>query len=400
MIKIQISKTLQEKIRKGYPWIFHYQVQNETVAGKPGDLGVVYDSNNRFLAIGLFDPESDIRLRILQLGKPTNIDAAFFNGRLKQALALREPLAGKGTTGYRIVNGENDGFPGLILDRYENTAVLKLYTSSWKPYLKILLPLIRKNLPIDRCVLRWSRKAGALAKDSGGLGDGQLLFGTPIAGPVRFLEHGFSFEVDVLSGQKTGFFLDQRDNRKHVLSLSAGKSVLNVFSYTGAFSVYALAGGCRSIFEIDSNPIALTVSKRNLQLNFSERVFSSEEFDQLQGDAFEMLARLETQNKKFDLVLLDPPAFAKRKKQIQVALSAYARLVEAGTKLVSKRGILFASSCSVHVGSTEFYEAVFSGIQAAGRSYRELRRTGHALDHPATFAHGAYLKAIYCRVDS
>ena len=109
------------------------------------------------------------------------------------------------------------------------------------------------------------------------------------------------FEVDVLSGQKTGFFLDQRDNRKHVLSLSAGKSVLNVFSYTGAFSVYALAGGCRSIFEIDSNPIALTVSKRNLQSNFSERVFSSEEFDQLQGDAFEMLARLEAQNKKFVL---------------------------------------------------------------------------------------------------
>ena len=148
MIKIQISKTLQEKIRKGHPWIFHYQVQNETSGGKPGDLGVVYDSNNRFLAIGLFDPESDIRLRILQLGKPTSIDATFFDGRLKQALVLREPLAGKNTTGYRIVNGENDGFPGLVLDRYENTAVLKLYTSSWKPYLKILLPLLRQNLPI------------------------------------------------------------------------------------------------------------------------------------------------------------------------------------------------------------------------------------------------------------
>ena len=399
MIKIQISKTLQEKIRKGHPWIFHYQVQNETSGGKPGDLGVVYDSNNRFLAIGLFDPESDIRLRILQLGKPTSIDAAFFDGRLKQALVLREPLVDKDTTGYRIINGENDGFPGLVLDRYENTAVLKLYTSSWKPYLKILLPLFRQNLPIDRCVLRWSRNMGALTKGSDRWEDGQVLFGTPVAGPVRFLEHGFSFEVDVLAGQKTGFFLDQRDNRKHVLSLSAGKSVLNVFCYTGAFSIYALAGGCQSILEIDSNPIALTVSKRNLQLNFSERVFAPEEFDQLRGDAFEMLARLEAQNKKFDLVLLDPPAFAKRKKQIQVALSAYARLVEAGTKLVSKRGILFASSCSVHVSSVEFYEAVFSGIRAAGRSYQELRRTGHALDHPATFTQGVYLKAIYCGID-
>jgi len=399
MIKIQISKTLQEKIRKGHPWIFHYQVQNETSGGKPGDLGVVYDSNNRFLAIGLFDPESDIRLRILQLGEPTSIDAAFFDGRLKQALVLREPLVDTDTTGYRIINGENDGFPGLVLDRYENTAVLKLYTSSWKPYLKILLPLFRQNLPIDRCVLRWSRNMGALTKGSDGWEDGQVLFGTPVAGPVRFLEHGFSFEVDVLAGQKTGFFLDQRDNRKHVLSLSAGKSVLNVFCYTGAFSIYALAGGCQSILEIDSNPIALTVSKRNLQLNFSERVFAPEEFDQLRGDAFEMLARLEAQNKKFDLVLLDPPAFAKRKKQIQVALSAYARLVEAGTRLVSKRGILFASSCSVHVSSVEFYEAVFSGIRAAGRSYRELRRTGHALDHPATFTQGVYLKAIYCGID-
>lgn len=398
MIKIQVSRTLQGKIRQGYPWVFHYQVQNEISGGESGDLAVVYDSDNRFLAVGLFDPESDIRLRILQSGKSASVDAVFFESRLQQALGLREPLASEETTGYRVINGENDGFPGLILDRYADTAVLKLYTSAWKPYLKTLLPLFERHLPVDRCVLRWSRKVLNLAGVSGEWEDGRVLFGAPVTGSVRFREQGLCFEADVLSGQKTGFFLDQRDNRQHIRSLSAGKSVLNVFSYTGAFSVYAFAGGCRSVLEIDANPIALAVSERNLRLNFSERVFAPEEFEQIHGDAFETLAGLAARKQKFEIVLLDPPAFAKRKKQSQSALDAYTRLVEAGTRLTANRGILFAASCSVHVDSTEFYEAVFSGIRATGRSYEEIRRTGHALDHPVTFRQGDYLKAIYCRI--
>ena len=145
MIRIKISKTLEQKIRRGYPWVFHYQVQNENIKGKAGDLAVVYDSKNEFLAIGLYDPESEIRLRILQTSNPVDIDSDFFEERFNKALVLRDHLFSEGTTGYRVINGESDGFPGLVLDRYENTAVMKLYTSAWLPYLNILIELIKKK---------------------------------------------------------------------------------------------------------------------------------------------------------------------------------------------------------------------------------------------------------------
>ena len=263
MIHIKISKTLEKKIRQGYPWVFHYQVKNEKVEGKPGDLAVVYDSKNQFLAIGLYDPESDIRLRILQTSNPVDIDNSFFEERLNRALGLRDNLYGEGTTGYRVINGENDGFPGLVLDRYEETVVLKLYTSAWVPYLDTLITLFKKKLSIKRCVLRRSRKVAALEEISKKYNEGHLLFGDKLEGPVRFKENEINFEVDVIAGQKTGFYLDQRDNRQKVRLLSKGNSVLNVFSYTGAFSVYAFAGGAISVLEIDSNSVALAASRKN-----------------------------------------------------------------------------------------------------------------------------------------
>ena len=180
--------------------------------------------------------------------------------------------------------------------------------------------------------------------------------------------------------------------------LSKGKSVLNVFSYTGAFSVYAFTGGASSVIEIDSNSIALTISKKNLELNFPNRIFSLKEFRQVKVDGFGALSELESDKQKFDLVILDPPAFARRNKQTKTALNAYAKLAEAGTRVIAKDGILFAASCSVHVKAHNFYKAVFSGIQSSGRKYEEVRRTGHAKDHPVTFSQGEYLKGIFCRI--
>ena len=398
MIRIKISKTLEEKIRKGYPWIFHYQVQNKNIEGKSGDLAVVYDSKNRFLAIGLYDSGSDIRLRILQIHNPVVIDGNFFAKRFSQALRLREFLPSEGTTGYRVINGENDGFPGLVLDRYERTVVLKLYTSAWISYLDILIPLFKSQLPVKRCVLRWSRKAIESAEISKKYNEGHILFGKKVELPIRFKENGVDFEVDVISGQKTGFYLDQRDNRQTVRSLSKGKSVLNVFSYTGAFSVYAFAGGACSVLEIDSNSIALAASKKNLKLHFPNRNFSLEDFNQVKADGFDALSELKSGDQKFDLVILDPPAFAKRKKQTNTALNAYMKLAQAGTAVTEKGGILFAASCSVHVQTADFYRAVFSGIRSAGCEYEEISRTGHAKDHPVKFSQGEYLKGVFCRI--
>jgi 23S rRNA (cytosine1962-C5)-methyltransferase len=398
MVRIKISKTLEQKIRRGYPWIFYYQIQNKKIEGELGDLAVVYDSKNIFLAIGLYDPESDIRLRILQTSQPVDISSNFFKNRLLSALELRKSMLADETTGYRIINGENDGFPGLVLDRYESTLVLKLYTAAWIPYLDILSDLFKKTLSVKRCVLRLSRKVAESKILSREYSEGDLLFGKKITEPIYFKENGINFQVDVISGQKTGFYLDQRDNRQKVRLLSKGKSVLNVFSYTGAFSVYAFSGGASSVLEIDSNPIALAASRKNLRTCFLNRNFSMEEFNQITGDAFGMLSKLEFSGQRYDLVILDPPAFAKRKKQKKVAMNSYSKLVQAGARVTKKGGILFSASCSVHVQTDNFYRAVFLGIRSAGRQYEEISRTGHAKDHPFTFSEGEYLKGVFCKI--
>ena len=176
--KIKISKKFQKKIRSGYPWIFYYQVQNRNIPGALGDIGVVYDADNQFLAIGLYDPFSDIRLRVLQTKAQVDLDRVFFQRQFRKALALRESL--QGTTGYRVLNGENDGFPGMALDRYNDTAVLKLYTASWLPHLDKILPLIREELPVIRCVLLLSRHVQRTLPADYGFQNGQLLFGAEL----------------------------------------------------------------------------------------------------------------------------------------------------------------------------------------------------------------------------
>ena len=398
MIKIQVSKTLQEKIRNGYPWIFHYQIKN--LSGEPGELGVIYDSRNRFLAIGLYDPFSDIRLRILQTSQSVEINADFFKERLLKALKLRKPLLDSDITGYRVVHGENDGFPGLVLDRYEDTAVVKLYTVAWAPYLEILLSLMMELLSIRRCVLRLSRNIRKLAGEKFRIEDGQILTGSEIEDPVRFRENGLVFEADITRGHKTGFFLDQRENREHIRTFSKDTSVLNVFSYNGAFSAYAFSGGARSVLEMDTNPFALKISGKILKLNFPGGHFGPPHLLQIQGDAFEELGKLDQQNKTFSLVILDPPAFASRKKQKPKALETYRKLAAVGSRLTEPNGILFSASCSAHVGAEDFYAAVFSGIRSTGKTGQEILRTGHALDHPVGFKEGAYLKGLYCRIAS
>ena len=394
-IKIKVSKSLQGKIRKGFPWVHYYQLNNRKISGKAGDLGVVYDSNNRFLAIGLFDPFSDIRLRILQTRKPREIDETFFRERLQQALDLRSSLSSQKTTAYRMVNGENDGFPGMVVDRYNDILVIKVYTSAWFPYLKMLVGLLEEMAGPRQVLLQLSRHVQRISEN--GYQDNQMLLGPGLEKPVRFKENGLTFEADLLHGQKTGFFLDQRDNRQKVRELAEGRSVLNVFSYTGAFSVYALAGGARSVLEIDVNAQAQAAALRNWELNFGSDVNQKDRLRQIKGDAFEQLASLKREGKQFDLVILDPPAFASSKQNKKNALQAYLRLAKAGALCTRDGGILLAASCSAQVRSEEFYRAVDLGLRATGRSFQKLLKTGHPLDHPVTFKEGAYLKAIYCQ---
>ena len=266
-LRLRLTNTSETIVRGGHPWLFADSIREQNRPGKVGELAVMYDRNDKFLAVGLFDPDSPIRVRVLHAGKPATIDVAWWQARLEKALAVRRDLFDATTTGYRLIHGESDGWPGLVLDRYATTLVLKIYTAAWLPRLAELIVLFKEINLCESIVLRLSRNIQPLAEKEFKRRDGQILFGSLPDGAVIFSEQGVRFEADVLRGQKTGFFLDQRENRHEVETLSRGTNVLNAFSFSGGFSVYAARGGAKSVTDLDISAHALASAKRNLALN-------------------------------------------------------------------------------------------------------------------------------------
>jgi 23S rRNA (cytosine1962-C5)-methyltransferase len=410
-LALRVTPEAQRALRQGHPWLFDRAIVSQSAAGQPGDLAVVFDDRRRFLAIGLYDPASPIRVRVLQHGAPAIIDAAFFAGRLAAAAARRAPLLGDGggvrlparptggaTTGYRLVHGEGDGLPGLVIDRYDRVLVLKLYSAAWLPHLRAVLAGLDSVAPADAVVLRLSR---AVQRDSAalhGLIDGMTLAGELAANPVVFRENGLRFEADVLHGQKTGFFLDQRENRARVEGLAAGRETLNVFAYTGGFSLYAARGGASSVVSLDISAPALVAARRNFDLNRALPGVAAARHELLVEDAFSALARLARDGRRFDLVVVDPPAFAKQQSEIPAALSAYQRLAGLALGVLRPGGSLVMASCSSRVSADDFFAAVHRGAARAGRALHEFDHTGHPIDHPIGLPEGAYLKCLYTRL--
>lgn len=392
-LRLRVTASAESVLRSGHPWLFADSIREQNRDGEIGELAVVYDRRNQFLAVGLYDPSSPIRMRILHVGKPQTIDREWWSSRLEQALVKRRDLFDDQTTGFRWLNGESDGWPGLVLDRYDTTLVLKLYTAAWLPRLSEVLDLIDHSLHPERLVLRLSRNFQPTAAKHFQKTDGEILRGPALHGPVIFLESGLSFEADVLKGQKTGFFLDQRENRRKVRSLAAGRTVLNAFSFTGGFSVYAADGGATSVTDLDISVHALEGAKRNFALNRSRSGIQACKHETIKTDALEWLDGDSTRN--FDLIVLDPPSFAKRENEKSRAIAAYTRLATLGIRHLRPGGILVACSCSAHVNAEDFFETVRKAAKASRRRFRELETTGHAADHPAAFKEAEYLKAIY-----
>jgi 23S rRNA (cytosine1962-C5)-methyltransferase len=431
-LRLRVNASAESILRSGHPWLFAESVRDQNREGQLGDLAVIYDHNDRFLAVGLFDPDSPIRVRVLHAGKPEPIDHAWWSQRLAEALDRRRGLFDEQTTGYRCINGESDGWPGLVLDRYDQTLVLKLYTAAWLPRLQEIAGLIEEHLRPERMVLRLSRNIQSAAENRFSRTDGEIMLqraghaspaapasppvlgegnklagkdaGSPGARPttspwkgmVVFRETGLQFEADVLRGQKTGFFLDQRENRRQVESLADGRSVLNAFSFTGGFSLYAARGGARGVTDLDISAHALAGASRNFALNESQAQVAACRQEQVQAEAFEWLGGNAT--RRFDLVILDPPSLAKRESDRTGAIHAYGRLASLGIGHLARGGILLACSCSAHVTAQEFFAAVRASAAKSGRRFAELLTTSHAADHPATFQEAEYLKAIYLRL--
>lgn len=394
-LRLRVSPAAEAAVRSGHPWVFSDSIREQSREAAAGELAVIYDRRDRFLAIGFYDPDSPLRVRILHVGTPATLDEAWWRQHLQSALDRRQGLFDERTTGYRLLAGESDGWPGLVLDRYGTVFVLKLYTAAWLPRLDEVVALLRQALQPERLVLRFSRNLQSVARDGFGLADGSLLMGAPLDGCPVFLETGLAFEADVLRGQKTGFFLDQRENRRRVETLARGRDVLNAFSFTGGFSLYAARGGATSVTDLDLSAHALASADRNFALNLADANVAACRHATIQGDVFAWLEA--NAAARYDLVILDPPSMARRQVERDGALRAYGRLARGGLKLLRPGGILVAASCSAHVAATDFAEVVRRAAREAGRSISELAVTGHAPDHPAAFAEAEYLKCIFMR---
>ncbi len=395
-IALRVSAAAERAIRRGHPWLFAQAIERQSHQGAPGDLAVIFDRKGRFMAIGLYDPTAPIRVRLLHTGEPTDINEAWFQRQMSAAIARRQPLIDDPqTTGYRLVHGENDGLPGLVIDRYADTCVLKLDTPAWVPHLNAVLAGLETAVSHQRVVLRLSRSVQELGDGLYGLKDGVVLEGEPLSGAVNFLENGLLFAADVRQGQKTGFFLDQRDNRARVETLAAGKRVLNVFAYTGGFSLYAARGGAPEVVSLDISQPALAAAARNFKLNRHIAAVASAAHELLLGDAFRTMQQLRESRRLFDLVVIDPPSFARKKGDVPQALAAYRRLVRLGLGVLRRDGTLVTASCTSRVTADAFFAAVHEAAAGEKRPLQEIERTFHALDHPIGFKEGAYLKCLF-----
>ncbi len=397
-IAIKVKPSVEKIIRKGHPWLFENGITKVSKEGKAGDLAIIFDNKkNKFLAIGLYDPYSPIRVKILQSNQSATINEAWFESKIQTAYDKRLPLLQTETNSYRLIYGENDGLPSLIADVYDDVLVLKIYSLIWLRYLDVLQPILLKISQCKTLVLRLSRNVEQQKTELNGLYNGQVLHGVlenrlsrDLGETIIFTEHGLKFQANVIKGHKTGYFLDHRHNRKKVGELAKGKTILDVFSYAGGFSVHALAGGAKEVVSLDISKQALALSKENAALNPHRGTHKT-----MAVDAFEGLENLRQAGKKFDVVIIDPPSFAKKDTEKERALKSYGRLAKLGVQLVAKNGILLLASCSSRVTADDFFETVLPIVQNSKRPFHITEKTFHDIDHPITFREGAYLKSIY-----
>ena len=398
-LAVRVTPDALRHIRAGHPWVFEESVTSISHEAEVGDISVIFDNDRKFVALALYDPNSPIQFRILHVGKPTPIDADWWRSTISAALTVRAPFTtapDADRLAYRVLNGENDGVSGLVVDRFASVLVIKLYSAVWFPH---LVSVVNALLDLTGCsgvVLRLARNLQT--RETFGLVDGDVIAGDLPDGPVRFVEAGLEFDADVRTGQKTGHFLDQRANRIRLGQMSAGRDVLDVFASTGGFSVHAAAGGARSVHAVDLSAPTLAAAEHNMSLNAHLDAVRACAFTTEVGDAFEVMVQLARAGHDYDLVVVDPPSFAQRQANVDGALRAYTRLTHLALRLVRPGGTLAQASCSSRVTAEQFFDTVVEAAESAGRPLTEIARTGHDIDHPVTFREGAYLKAGFWTV--
>ena len=383
--RVRLTKDLSRHVYAGHPWIFADALG---IAEIPtGTVVDVVGMDGRFLARGLYDAGSPIAVRVATLDRAEAVDAALVRRRLEEALASRRgAIDAHETDAFRWVNGEGDFLPGVVVDLYGSVAVIRLdgeAVRALRPFVVEAVVAIGRSMGVEHVIERSRR------------GQGEVLFGAPPPSLVEVRESGVRFAVDVLHGQKTGAFLDQRENRRAVARYAAGVEVANLFSYTGGFSVHAALGGATRVASVDSAAAALEAARSNFALNGLD----PERHEFACADAFAWLAEAHRTKRRFGLVVVDPPSFAPSEKAVVKALAAYRDLHAAALSVLAPGGVIAAASCSSHVDAEAFLGALRDAAVQAGRRLRVLEVRGQPADHPSlpAFPEGRYLKLIIAR---
>lgn len=389
--RVTLTKNLQRSVQAGHPWLYReaLDIPPGLATGQVVDL---IERNGRFLGRGLLDAESPIALRIYTLDVSEPVDAALVRRRLESALRARRGSIDLLTTdAFRLCHGEGDFLPGVVIDRYGPAAVVLFDGAAARALLPAVIAAMQtvaEPLGVRALYERNQRRQG---------GGGELLYGELPSAELLVREHGMSFLVDIVHGQKTGLFLDQRENRRLIRRYARDLSVWNGFAYTGGFSLAAALGGARRVTTIDSAGPAIEAARRNFAHNQLDP--AAHEF--YADDVFEHLSRAAQRGVVYDLVIVDPPSFATTNKALPTALGAYRELHRLAIGAVAPGGLLAAASCSSHVPEVEFLATLTEAAQQARRRLRILEVHGQPADHPIVpaFPEGRYLKFILARLD-
>lgn len=384
-----------ESLQNGHLWIFSGALQQPPHWIEAGGLVDVKSATGKFVARGYYNPRTDIAIRILTRDSEEEIDLAFLRRRVRQALELREVFDPDVTNAYRLINAEGDGLPGLVVDRYAEVLVAQIHTFGMERLQPLLIEALMAEAGTHGILLR---NDGQARQREGLEVEEPVVAAGAVPTQVTVRENNVLFEVDPWEGQKTGFFLDQRDKREALRKYSRGKRVLNCFSYTGGFSVYAALGSSDTqVVSVDISAPAVEAAHGHFVLNGLDP--SQHEFHR--ADVFDYLEEARLNGEQFDVVVLDPPAFAKTQGARAQALKAYRRLNQLGMEVLRPGGILLSCSCSGVVGMDDLLGVLSQGAQRLHRSVQLLESYSHGVDHPLHLAmpETAYLKAVFCRVN-
>ena len=390
MNALVLKKGREKSLKRRHPWIFSGAI--ERVVGKPkaGDTVELRSADGATLAMAAYSPDSQIRARVWSFDPKATTNAEYFNRRVKQAVALRAALpASKHTNALRLVYGESDGLPGLIVDRYADVLVVQFLSAGAERWREAILDAL---VEATHCEAIFERSDAEVRKLEGFAPQVGFARGNRNASRCPITEYGLHFHVDVAQGQKTGFFLDQRENRQRVRALSAGREVLDGFCYTGGFAIAALAGGAAQVLAVESSAPALEVARENLAAN----PLDSAKIEFVQADVFAHLRLLRDGARKFGLIVLDPPKFAPTAAQARNAARAYKDINLLAFKLLAPGGLLATFSCSGGVGAELFQSIVAGAALDAGVGAKIIERFHAAADHPVAleFPEGDYLKGL------